>query len=326
LSEPEISIVIPARNEGERLKTTIASAVAGNTGRRSLEFVIVDDASHPRRIREADLGRVPYPLRVIQQSERQGVGRSRNRGCREARGTLLFITDAHIGFPRAWPEIVLAHAAEERILAAAIRDETSRWRGYGCSLVVPYMGTRWNIKRPDLLAPVHVASAAGTILPRALFDRLGGYDEGMLVYGGAEPEFSVRAWLAGAQIACLPGLAMAHRFQPVEQAARFLHRRRTVLMHNNLRFGLLYLGQAAALQMLRHYAMKFPRHIGRALHLLDHSDVWTRRTLLQSTLRHDFDWFIDRFDLKDQIGLPIYRASPWRPDADLSQALDCPSG
>jgi hypothetical protein len=32
-----------------------------------------------------------------------------------------------------------------------------------------------------------------------LFDEVGGYDDGMIQFGGFEPEFSVRAWKMGSK-------------------------------------------------------------------------------------------------------------------------------
>ena len=202
--------------------------------------------------------------------------------------------------------MVIRNIRPDRVLAATICDLSSRsWRGYGCSLIVPYMGTRWNAGLNGRLAPVQIASSAGTVIERRLFERLGGYDPGMIVYGAAEPEFSLRAWLSGAEICCLRELKISHRFQPRQSANRFLRRQRSSLMHNNIRFGLLYLSRSSSLQMLRHYAMKFPRNMQKAMSLVHASDVWQRRAFLQKTLRYDFSWFIDRFGLTDQIGLAI---------------------
>jgi len=145
----------------------------------------------------------------------------------------------------------------------------------------------------------------GTILERNLFHKIGGYDVGMITYGAAEPEFSLRAWLSGAEIISVPELELRHRFQKQVDATRFLNRHRSILMHNNIRFGLLYLSRASSLQMLRHYAMKFPRNMRKALKLIEAGDVWERRASLQKNLVHDFAWFINKFDLTDQIGLPI---------------------
>jgi glycosyltransferase involved in cell wall biosynthesis len=302
---PLISVVIPAHNERKCLQDTISSIVSTSGDQHPFEIVVVDDASSDGGCNDLQLFQSPVRLRIIQERTRLGVGRARNRGVQDAKGDILFITDAHMAFPRNWTDIVVRNVKSNRILAATIADSANSWRGFGCSLVVPYMGTSWNIKRLRLPHPVQIASSAGTILERNLFHKIGGYDMEMITYGAAEPEFSLRAWLSGAEIISVPELELRHRFQKQADAPRFLNRHRSILMHNNIRFGLLYLSRASSLQMLRHYAMKFPRNIRKALKLIEASDVWERRAFLQKSLAHDFAWFVNKFDLTDQIGLPI---------------------
>jgi glycosyltransferase involved in cell wall biosynthesis len=300
-----ISVIIPARNERKCLRDTVASIISTSGNRHPIEIIVVDDASSDGGCNDLRLSQSRVRLRVIREKTRLGVGRARNRGAQDAEGDILFITDAHMIFPRNWAEIVVHNVQSNRILAATIADGASSWCGFGCSLVVPYMGTSWNVKRQRRQHAVQIASSAGTILERKLFYKIGGYDMGMITYGAAEPEFSLRGWLSGAEIRSVPELKLRHRFREVADTPRFLNRNRSILMHNNIRFGLLYLSRASSLQMLRHYAMKFPNNMRKALELIEASDVWERRALLQKSLAHDFAWFVDKFNLTDQIGLPI---------------------
>jgi len=300
-----ISVVIPVHNEGRAIQKTLASIARTRSQKIPVEVVVVDDASTDRCCDTFGPVANEIPIKLIREKERLGVGRSRNRGVRDAKGELVFITDAHVIFPDNWDTLVVQSARTNCILAATITDDASAFSGFGCSLVVPYMGTRWNRKSLGRLRPVQVASCAGTILERALFDRIGGYDPGMIVYGAAEPEFSVRAWLAGAEILSLPDLEVRHHFKTPENCNRFLSEMRPFIIHNNLRFGLLYLSELASFQMIRHFAMEFPEQIQTALQLLQASDVWERRSFLYKSLQKNFGWFIKRFDLKDQVGREI---------------------
>jgi glycosyltransferase involved in cell wall biosynthesis len=270
-----------------------------------VEVVIVDDASHPAYQPNASRGSSALSVSVHRMPRRVGVAGARNYGCRVARGDLLFVTDSHVRFCHAWDRRVLASARSDRVLAATICDAESAFRGYGCDLIVPFMGTRWRSGPRARAGPVQVASSAGTVVPKGLFETIGGYDHGMIFYGAAEPEFSLRAWLAGAEVVQVPKLEVEHRFKPELERERFLKKHRTYMVCNNIRFGLLYLSHAMSLQMIRHFAHKFPRHIRRALAIVESTDVWERRAFLNRNLEHDFDWFVDRFGLKDQVGLPI---------------------
>lgn len=302
-----ISVVVPVREEFDRLERTLASIAATRTGSAPLEFVLVDDASPRPGLDDIEYERVApgVPVRTLRLEERVGVGAARNHGAAAATGDLLVMTDAHVEFSTGWDEHVLALGAPDRILAAAIADTNSDFLAYGCVLVVPFMGTYWLRENPGTGAPVQIASAAGTVVPRALFESLGGYDEGMLVYGSAEPEFSVRAWLAGAEVVALPEMVVTHRFKRRTEHKPFLDGLRPLMIHNNLRFGLLYLPDEAALQMVRHFTQEFPDRARRGLELVADSDVWERRDALEATHVRDFEWFVDRFDLTDQVGEPI---------------------
>jgi glycosyltransferase involved in cell wall biosynthesis len=304
---PTISVVIPARNEGDRVEQTLESLVhARSAPDVPAEAIVVDDASEDDlrpRVRDVDGLRV----RLVRLDERVGVPRARNAGADAAHGEILFITDAHVEVGRGWDEAIVEHARDSRILAGAVSDPTSAFRAFGCTLVIPFMGTRWLRDKPTTLTPVQIPSCAATVVPRALFVKLGGYDHGMRLYAAAEPEFGVRAWLAGAEILALPELEVAHRFKERDALDLFIDDLRPSMVHNSLRFGVLYLSDAAILQMLRYYAFRYPDELPEALEMLQQSDVWERRAQLERTLARTFDWFLDRFELRDQDGGEIFR-------------------
>jgi glycosyltransferase involved in cell wall biosynthesis len=312
MPQPTISVVMPARNEGARVLATLRSILATRTLHGPIEIVIVDDASE-----DGCCGNLIYDIPALQQQhpglavrirrlhERSGVAPARNEGAALARGDVLFITDSHVAFCPGWDAIALEHLRPNRVLAAATADPDSAFRGYGCSLVVPFMGTRWNRARPSAPQPVQIAASHGTVLTRELFERIGGYDAGMLYYAAAEPEFSLRAWLAGAEVVAVPALEVAHRFKPREERASFLAGMRPYMTHNSLRFGALYLSERAFLQLLRYFTIKFPRDIRRALELFEESDVWQRKAQLEARLVRGFDWFAERFGVRDEAGQRI---------------------
>jgi glycosyltransferase involved in cell wall biosynthesis len=308
---PRISVAIPVRDGWRGVPATVRSILGARARRDPLEIVLVDDASDPppdaAALRElaAGSGDPSVSLVVVQSPRRLGVPGARNLACARATGEILVITDAHVRFSDGWDDVVAEQVEPDTILAGAIWDPTSKFVGYGCTLVVPFMGTHWVRSRPEPGTPLHVASSAATVLRRETFAALGGYDEGMLVYGAAEPEFSLRAWLSDVPVLACPDLRIAHRFKTAPERRRFIGDTRTYLLHNGMRFGLLYLDDELALRMLRHLCSQFPAHAPRALELLAAGDTWERRTELRATLAHDFAWFVERFALADQTGVPL---------------------
>jgi glycosyltransferase involved in cell wall biosynthesis len=307
MGHPLISVVIPVRNESHRLMGTIKSILDTRSTNCELEFVIVDDASDDGSV-------INFPtihdnsanIKVVRLHKRVGVPKARNYGTSLAHGEIIFMTDAHVRFSQDWDNHVLNNITDNRILAATICDTSSGFKGYGCKLVVPYMGTWWNIEPPAENRPfVQIASCAGTVLKKTLFERIGGYDPEMILYGGAEPEFSLRAWLSDAEIVSIPSLQVFHRFKTKPEVDLFLRDLRPTLIHNNLRFGFLYLSELGSLQMIRHFAMSYPEQVQDGIKLFEGSNVWKRKAYLKNSLRYDFEWFVNHFNLKNQVDQKI---------------------
>ncbi len=308
---PDISVVIPAHNERSRIAETIRSVARARTSDARVEFVIVDDAStddsFARLVSAAPelLEEPRIDIRLESLAERTGVFGARNRGAQTATSDVLFITDAHVEFSRGWDEAILRQIRPDVILAGTTVQKSTPYRGYGCRLLVPFMGTAWNREPVHAASSVAIATSTATVITRDLFERLGGYDDGMRIYGAGEPEFSVRAWLHGAEIQLLPDLEVTHEFKTREQLAGFLDSIGRFWVHNCLRFGLLYLSELGCLQLLRFYARAFPEIFPDAVRMVSQSDVWERRALLEERRQRSFEWFVEYFGLRDQLGNEI---------------------
>lgn len=301
---PAVSVVIPVRNDQVGVESTVASIVRGYSGRGELEIVVVDDASEPPVCNKwADYGSIDATVKLFRVPRRLGVPRARNHGARKASGETLVMTDSHVEFSKDWDRHVMQNIRPNLILAATIGDSTSRFKGYGCAVEVPSMGTRW-IRAPPKNVPrfVEVPAASGTVISRELFEKIGGYDEGMMIYGGAEPEFGVRSWLSGAEILSVPEFLITHRFKPRREYLATIKEVKMYMAHNALRFGMLYLSDLGILQMLKFYTTRNLDLLRRALKLLRKGGVWERRDFLEKTLMHDFAWFVKRFEKRDLVG------------------------
>lgn len=308
---PDISVVIPARNEGSKLAATIESIARARTTDARVEFVIVDDASTDGCIEKLKSA-VPrllearnIDIRVFRSEQHGGIYRARNQAAALATADVLFITDAHVSFSSGWDRYVLENVRPDRIIAATTTEKGTGFHGYGCTLQVPFMGTRWNRQTVRDSTPVCVAACSATVIRRDLFYELGGYDTGMLFYGAGEPEFSVRAWLHGVEIVAGPGVEVEHEFKNKEQSEKFLASVRPYWHHNCIRFGLLYLSELGCLQLLRYFARTSP-FCNRALRLIANSDVWARRETLERQRARSFQWFVNYFGLKNHAGGAIF--------------------
>jgi glycosyltransferase involved in cell wall biosynthesis len=306
--QPDISILIPARNEADRTAATIrAIARARSTGAR-LEFVVVDDESDDDSVDQL-VAAVPglldeqnIDIKLDRLGQRAGVYGARNAAAEHASADVLFVTDAHVVPSYGWDREALEHVRPGRILAGVVADRGGMFRGYGCSLALPLMGTQWNTTPVEGLAAIQVAPSTATVLTRDLFDLLGGYDEGMHIYGAGVPEFSVRAWLQGAEIAVASGLEVRHAFKPRDEMLDFVASVRPFWVHNCLRFAALYLSEAGFHHVLRYFSESFPNVTPLALRALERSDVWQRRATLEARQVRPFEWFVQHFAVTTDTG------------------------
>ena len=307
---PIISVVIPVRNEGQRLHAAVSSMVSGRSSRFPLQIVLVDDDSSDGccdGLPEAwawsdDLARVD----VVRLPRWSGVPAARNAGASAAHAPILFITDANVLFPPNWDIPIRERIAPNRVLCATIADFDTPFRGYGCTLLIPSMGVEWIRDPRQYSGYVPISPCSGTAIATDLFWRAGGYDTEMPVYGAAEPEFSVRVWLCGAEIISMPDLVLHHRFRPAAERQPFLDAISKISLRNYLRFGMLYLDQQRIEQLMHYYSEQSPSHFAEALSSLPIDDVWQRRRLLEERLPIRFPSFVERFGICDAFGQLAY--------------------
>jgi glycosyltransferase involved in cell wall biosynthesis len=100
-AEPELSIIVPAFNEGLRLPDSLEKIAAyiQQSGRET-EVLVVDDGSTDSTAAVAQLHCQKLPgLRVISNEENRGKGYSVRHGMQEARGRVVLFTDADLSAP-----------------------------------------------------------------------------------------------------------------------------------------------------------------------------------------------------------------------------------
>ena len=293
-----ISVIIPFRNEGDRILRTVESIVCGRSCSFPLEIVCVDDASNDgagEQISQLVEGSPEVSLILRRLNCWSGIPFARNRGADAATSPIFFVTDGNVRFPPDWDVPIWKHFRRGRILAATILDEASPFRGYGCQLTLPSMSATWIPVPSAYGGHVPVTACTGTVIDRALFHHLGGYDETLPLYGAAEPEFSVRAWLSGYEIINVPDLRLTHRFRPRAEHQSYLASHGATFRRNYLRFACCYLPDEMLLQTYQHYFDLAPLDFTPCLTELEASGVWQQREQLRRALPLDFRWFARKF-------------------------------
>lgn len=218
-----LSIIIVTYNSSEVLKNCLDS-VRRNSGGIGLEVIIVDNNSNaPGEQEKISLLPGEYgdlPLKLIQLSENSGFGAANNRGAEIARGKYLLILNPDtvieenvlsriIGFLEKNPE---AGAAGPKLM-----NEEKQVQEWSCG---PRTSLIRTIKNNFGLVPKHLwqadrpirvnwVSGAALMVPKAVFEKVGGFDEKFFMYFEDE-DLGWRIEEAGYKVYYLGNIELTH--------------------------------------------------------------------------------------------------------------------
>jgi hypothetical protein len=285
-----VSIVVVTHNEGQRLCQTVESLAM--TAPADAEIIVVDDFSADGSIELLQASRPE--VRVVRPPQRLGPPLARNFGTQFATGSLVLWSDAHVDPGPGWPEAFAAVLADPRAGAVspaiASLNDTSRV-GYGLRWKNAALEVEWLNRKDNDPYPVPIVSSCFMAMRREVFDQTGGFDPGLILWGGGEMELSFRLWALGYECRVVPGTRIAHLFRP-----RFPYAVKAVeVLHNLLRTAFVHFDRdrlAAVISALSENPA-FPQ----ALTLVMDSDAWTRRADIRSRRVLDDQAFFDRFPM-----------------------------
>jgi glycosyltransferase involved in cell wall biosynthesis len=132
MSDPAVSVILPAYNAGEYLIAAVRSVL--DDGEADLELRVIDDGSTDGSI-DALLAAVSDPRLVVVRQENRGLSASLNRGFAEARGEYLARMDgddqtvpgrfaAQLAYLRSHPDVVLVGGQIERLVDGRSQSES----------------------------------------------------------------------------------------------------------------------------------------------------------------------------------------------------------
>uniref|UniRef100_A0A182M077 Polypeptide N-acetylgalactosaminyltransferase n=1 Tax=Anopheles culicifacies TaxID=139723 RepID=A0A182M077_9DIPT len=233
---PVASIVMCFYNE--HLETLVRSAytVLNRTPAYLLkELILVDDCSDFEdltvggRLEDALKQLGTDKVRLLRNTNREGLMRSRVYGARNATGQVLIFLDSHIEVNVDWIEPLLARIKHDRtILAMPVIDIINSDTFVYTASPLVRGGFNWGLhfkwdnlpkgsleRDTDFIGPFHSPTMAGGLfaIDRTYFKELGEYDMGMDVWGGENLEISFRAWQCGGTIELLPCSRIGHVFR-----------------------------------------------------------------------------------------------------------------
>jgi glycosyltransferase involved in cell wall biosynthesis len=284
---PAISVVVVARNEGQRVHDTVSQLVG--TLPLPNEILVIDDGSDDGST--DTLRRMHSRVQVIRESA-LGVARARNLGATRSTGEVIVFADAHLTIPDGWWQPLLAALQDDRVggAAPAITNSERPWlRGYGLRFTGFDLDVEWLPRFGDEPYSVPLMPWCFGAMRRDVFQATGGFDAGMIQWGSIDNEMSVRLWSLGYELRVVPTLEIAHLFRderpyPIEW---------TPVLHNTLRLALIHFEADQIERVIGalngHPA--FPAALARAVA----GDFLTRRSEITSRRVRDNEWLFRDF-------------------------------
>jgi len=209
---PSISIVIPAKNEGSNVKMTLDSLYSTKTN-HSFEVIVIDDDSDDGC---CEFLRDYKHKKTVQLYRTNGMGAAsaRNYGANFAKGGYLIFCDAHLTFTDWWIDRLfqpLLHNKTHAICPAIASMNNPSSIGYGQTLK-PNMTIKWN-KNLGNFFETAILPGGCFMIPKNIFDEVGGFETGFLIWGYEDIEISIKLWLFGYTCHVLPSVTVNHVFR-----------------------------------------------------------------------------------------------------------------
>ncbi|CAG9765485.1 unnamed protein product [Ceutorhynchus assimilis] len=234
---PTTSVIIVFHNEGWSVLLRTVHSVLNRTPKYLLkEVLLVDDFSDKENLKydlEKYIEQFDGKVRLIRNSQREGLIRTRSRGAVEARGEVIVYLDAHCEVNTNWLPPLLAPIYRDRtIMTVPIIDgidhktfeyrpvygEDRHFRGifeWGMLYKENEVPERELKSRKHNSEPYKSPTHAGGLfaIDRKYFLEIGSYDPGLLVWGGENFELSFKIWQCGGKIEWVPCSRVGHVYR-----------------------------------------------------------------------------------------------------------------
>ncbi|XP_076252805.1 N-acetylgalactosaminyltransferase 7 [Rhynchophorus ferrugineus] len=234
---PTTSVIIVFHNEGWSVLLRTVHSVLNRTPDYLLkEILLVDDFSDKDNLKydlERYIEQFDGKVRLIRNTQREGLIRTRSRGAVEAVGEVIVYLDAHCEVNTNWLPPLLAPIYRDRsTMTVPIIDgidhktfeyrpvygEDRHFRGifeWGMLYKENEVPQRELRKRKYNSEPYKSPTHAGGLfaIDRKYFLEIGSYDPGLLVWGGENFELSFKIWQCGGSIEWVPCSRVGHVYR-----------------------------------------------------------------------------------------------------------------
>lgn len=234
---PTVSVIMTLRNEMPDMVSLTAHSILARTPPELLvEVIIINDSDDKHSPELKVLEQVSPKVLIIPTTQREGCARSRMIGARHARGEVLMFVDSHIEMlSSTWyqhlalPIVENPHTISSQKLQQMsdleghyYTDKKSRSSQFG-SMDDHFLFVYQKYRFPDTPYqespsphhPYEMPFGPGALFAilKNEFWRLGGYDEGIYVWGAENMELSLKIWMCGGRLVQVPCSQTGHMYR-----------------------------------------------------------------------------------------------------------------
>ncbi|XP_065052611.1 polypeptide N-acetylgalactosaminyltransferase 11-like isoform X2 [Rhopilema esculentum] len=233
-SLPTASVIICFHNEAmSTLLRTVHSVLDRTPDNLIQEIILLDDKSDKGisfdQLMQYVAQKNLHKVHVFKTTRREGLIRGRLIAAKKASGKVLVFLDSHCEVNKNWlpPLLTRIHQDRTRVVCPMIDIINADTFEYTSSPMVKG-GFNWGLhfsweplqenqlaSEEEFAKPFRSPTMAGGLfaMDRKYFFRLGGYDEGMDIWGGENLEISFRIWMCGGSLEIHPCSRVGHVFR-----------------------------------------------------------------------------------------------------------------
>ena len=191
---PFISVILPVRNEEKYIEACVASIFAQDYPVELMEVLFVDGRSEDRTVALLHELQKAHPQIVVLDNPNRTVPYAMNIGIRESRGEVIVRLDAHAEYPEDYVRLSVETLLTQDCDNAGGVFET-RGRGFMGEAIAEMLRTPLGVGNATYRLTKedgYVDTVPFGCYKRALFERIGGFDERMTRNQDNELNFRIR--------------------------------------------------------------------------------------------------------------------------------------